>query len=319
MLATAGRTTGPVIGLIMLLLVVGAATRGYLPGGEHVAHRRAATGPLEPIILAALLAVSVGALVVAAIQRARQHRAVAGSMGELSATVGARRAKPAWRVLLIGVAAVAVWSLTVVVLTKLGAAHRFTISARLFGVRGEAPAAPAGPEAPAPVSPHPLPDGSTGAVFGPLLVLAAVLLVLIAAAVVIARSRRTAPAPPETGPVTAAGPAPSAGETLARAAELGLTRIADRSRGPREAIIDCYAVMERHLADVPDAAPREFDTPSEVLARAVEHHALPAENATRLVELFTEARFSPHLMTERHRSDAVAILRLVLDELRTPT
>lgn len=317
MLAAAGRTTGPVIGLIMLLLVAGAATRGYLPGAEHVAPGPAATGPLQPIILAALLAVSVGAVVVAVMQRARRHRAVAGSMGELSATIGANRAKPAWRVLLIGVAAVAVWLLTVAVLTKLGAAHRFTISAGFFGVRGEAPAASAGPEAPAPVPPRPLPDGSTGAVFAPLLVLAAVLLVLIAAAIVIAR--RSRPAPPESGPVTTAAPAPSAGESLARAAELGLTRIADRSRGPREAIIACYAVMERHLADVPDAAPREFDTPSEVLARAVEHHALPAENATRLVDLFTEARFSPHLMTERHRADAVAILRLVLDELRIPT
>jgi hypothetical protein len=98
-----------------------------------------------------------------------------------------------------------------------------------------------------------------------------------------------------------------------------LTRIADRSREPREAIIACYAVMERHLADDPDVAPREFDTATEVLARAVEHHALPADNAARLVELFAEARFSRHLMTERHRADAVAMLRLVLDELRAPT
>ena len=51
---------------------------------------------------------------------------------------------------------------------------------------------------------------------------------------------------------------------------------------------------------------------------AVEHHALPADNATRLVELFTEARFSAHLMTERDRADAIVALRRVLDELRNP-
>lgn len=146
---------------------------------------------------------------------------------------------------------------------------------------------------------------------------AAGLLVLTAAVVVAACSRRPALRSPNAAPVAA--PAPTAGETLARAAELGLVRMADRSREPREAIIACYAVMERHLADLPAVAPRDFDTPTEVLARAVEHHALPADNASRLVELFVEARFSPHLMTERHRTDAVAVLRLVLDELRAPT
>ncbi|BBX22713.1 hypothetical protein MTER_21240 [Mycolicibacter terrae] len=318
-MAAAGRTTGPVIALIMLLLVAGAATRGYLPGGEHVAHRPAASGPLEPIILAALLAVSVGAVAVAVVQRARHRLAVPGSMGTLSRTAGARRGKPAWRVLLIGLAAVALWLLAVVVLARLGGVHRFAVPAGFFGQHGDVPGSPDAPQSPAPTPLHPLSDGARGELLGSLLVVTAALLVLIAAAVFIARARRTRPRSPATGVATAAGRAPSAGETLARAAELGLTRIADRSREPREAIIACYAVMERHLADVPDAAPREFDTPTEVLARAVEHHALPAENASRLVELFTEARFSPHLMTERHRADAEEILRLVLAELRAPT
>ncbi|OBI25049.1 DUF4129 domain-containing protein [Mycolicibacter sinensis] len=317
-MAAAGRASGPVIALIVLLLVAGAATRGYLPGREHVAHRPAASSPLESIILAGLLAVSVGAIVVAVVQRARHQRAVAGSMGKLSPTAGAHRGRPAWRVLLIGLAAVTVWLLAVMILAKLGGAHRFAVPAGFFGARGEVPAAPTAPQAPTPAPPHRLPGGSPSDLASDLLVAAAALL-LIAAGVFVARFRRAGPPAPATGAATPAVAAPTASETLARAAELGLTRIADRSREPREAIIACYAVMERHLADVPDAAPREFDTPTEVLARAVEHHAVPAENASRLVELFTEARFSPHLMTERHRADAVAILRLVLDELRAPT
>lgn len=91
----------------------------------------------------------------------------------------------------------------------------------------------------------------------------------------------------------------------------------DLSREPREAIIACYAAMERELAHVPGAAPQDFDTPSEVLARAVEHHVLHADNAVELVNLFTEARFSPHVMNEGHRDEAVRVLRLVLDELRS--
>lgn len=78
-----------------------------------------------------------------------------------------------------------------------------------------------------------------------------------------------------------------------------------------------HAAMERELAHVPGAVPQDFDTPSEVLARAVERHALHADNAVQLVNLFTEARFSPHVMNEGHRDVAVRVLRLVLDELRS--
>ena len=109
-------------------------------------------------------------------------------------------------------------------------------------------------------------------------------------------------------------PAP---DPLARAAELGLAEVGDLSREPREAIIACYAAMERELENSPEVVPRESDTPSEVLARAVEHHALRADSATELVDLFEEARFSPHVMTEEHREVAVRVLRLVLAELRS--
>jgi hypothetical protein len=73
--------------------------------------------------------------------------------------------------------------------------------------------------------------------------------------------------------------------------------------------------MERELTRVPDAMPQEFDTPSEVLARAVAHRALKADSATELVDLFEEARFSVHVMTEAHRDAAVRVLRRVLAEL----
>ncbi len=316
------RTSGRVIALLVLLLAAGAATRGYLPGVTHNPRHPGTASPVESILLAALLTVSLGAVAVAVVHRARHKRASAGSMGVLPVRGGAHRARLAWRALLIALAAVVLWLLAIFVLARLGGAHRFTFPAGLFEPRGDLPASPAAPDAPSPASPRdPLPrlDGSTGDVFGYLLVLSAGLLVLVVAAIVAARTRRVPPAPADTGAVPVLTRTPTAGETLARAAELGLTRIADRSREPREAIIACYAVMERHLADVPDAAPRDFDTPTEVLARAVEHHALPAHNASRLVELFTEARFSPHLMTEQHRADAVEILRLVLEELRAPT
>ncbi|WP_231127180.1 DUF4129 domain-containing protein, partial [Mycobacterium colombiense] len=128
--------------------------------------------------------------------------------------------------------------------------------------------------------------------------------------------RRWRPAAPVIADEPAESPAPAPrSESLARAAERGLAEMTDLSREPREAIIACYAAMERELAQVPGAVPQEFDTPTEVLARAVEHHALHADNAGQLVNLFAEARFSPHVMNEGHRDIAVGVLRLVLDEL----
>jgi len=109
--------------------------------------------------------------------------------------------------------------------------------------------------------------------------------------------------------------AASGSESLARAAEKGLAEIGDLSREPREAIIACYAAMERELEHIPGSAPQDFDTATEVLARAVRQHALSADNATQLVDLFAEARFSPHVMNEQHREVAVAALELVLAEL----
>ena len=147
---------------------------------------------------------------------------------------------------------------------------------------------------------------------------AAVIFLLVIAMGTVAASRVR---PPVTQAYPVAGdPAPqtaAATESLARAAELGLAEIGDFSREPREAIIACYAAMERELMQVPIAAPQDCDTPTEVLARAVEHHALHADSATQLVDLFEEARFSPHVMNEGHRGVAVRALRLVVAELRS--
>ena len=135
------------------------------------------------------------------------------------------------------------------------------------------------------------------------------------------RVAQTATCAPRRGPPTVSSPKlptqPGAAESLARAAEVGLAEIGDLSREPREAIIACYAAMERELTHVPGAVPLDCDTPSEVLARAVDRHALRAASATQLVELFEEARFSPHVMNEGHRDTAVDALRLVLADLRS--
>jgi len=122
---------------------------------------------------------------------------------------------------------------------------------------------------------------------------------------------------PSGEPEVSSSPRPVVSGSLVRAAELGLAEVTEPGRDPRAAIVACYAAMERGLAEAPDAAPLASDTPSEVLARAVDQGALHADAAAQLVGLFTEARFSPHRMTEKHRESAVEWLRIVLNDFRS--
>jgi hypothetical protein len=160
-----------------------------------------------------------------------------------------------------------------------------------------------------------VPHADNGHLLESLYGITAILLLVVIVGTLIATRTRRAAASTTKGDGDNRG-AMDASAPLARAAEVGLAEVEDPSREPRKAIIACYAAMERELANVPDAMPQDFDTASEVLARAVEHHALGPGTATQLVELFDEARFSPHVMGEHHRDLAVEVLQRVLAELR---
>ncbi|MCW1959698.1 MAG: DUF4129 domain-containing protein [Mycobacterium sp.] len=143
-----------------------------------------------------------------------------------------------------------------------------------------------------------------------------VLVMMMAVSTVVAAVRNRSTLPPV---VLTAGPPPTSPpqvQPLAVAAERGLAEVANLALDPRAAIIACYAAMERALADAPGAVPQASDTPSEVLARAVGNRTISTRSAAALVDLFAEARFSRHTMTEEHREQAQQALRSVLDEVR---
>lgn len=306
------KPTGRAVALIVLLLVVAAALRGYLPA-RHDAIRNESGSRAALAFVVAALAVTLALIAVAVIARLRDPRAPAPSAAGLSDMLGTGKGRPNWRVLLIGLGVIAAWLLIMLLLTR-------------FLPHGVAPAPPDSGSAAASTHPpaaasqqHPhRPRGGSQNMLGILLACTvAMVVMLVVGTVATARRRWRPPARAVTDePGEAPAPAPRS-ESLARAAERGLAEMTDLSREPREAIIACYAAMERELAHVPGAVPQEFDTPTEVLARAVEHHALHADNAVQLVNLFAEARFSPHVMNEGHRDMAVGVLRVVLDELRS--
>ena len=305
------KPTGRVVALIVLLIVVAAALRGYLPSPDS-SHAELGGNRAALMIIVAVLSVTLALVAMAVVARLRDPVAVAPNTADLSELLGSGRGRPNWRVLLIGLAVVVAWLLLTLLLSH------------LFASDGDSPPVltPDATQSPSPKAtappPRQNPPNNSGDVFGILLASTVpFLLIIVTGAVIMARRRRraaTSVAIVDDYVQSTAAPPPPA-ESLARAAELGLAEIADLSREPREAIIACYAAMERELAQVPDAAPQDFDTATEVLARAVEHHALHADNAVQLVNLFAEARFSPHVMNEGHREVAVRVLRLVLDEL----
>jgi hypothetical protein len=308
------KPTGRVVALIVLLIVVAAALRGYLPAHDRAAHAESGGNRAAMIFVIAALAGTITLLAVAVIARLRDPRAVAPSAGNVSDMLGTGRGRPKWRVLLIGLGVIVAWLLIVMLLSRLSVPHGITPSAPPPG-----PTTSPSAHATAP-PPQQHPQNNTGDMVGILLAaMVPMLLIIVAGSAVMARRRWKA-----STPSTIADdhierpPAPERTESLVRAAELGLAEIGDLNREPREAIIACYATMERELANVPGAAPQDFDTPTEVLVRAVEHQALHADHAVELVNLFEEARFSPHVMSERHREVAVQVLQLVLAELRSP-
>jgi hypothetical protein len=307
------KPTGRVVALIVLMIFGAAALRGYLPAQDHAVHNEPGSGRAALTFVIAALAATVALLAIAVIARLRDPRAVAPSVGELSELVDTDKGRPNWRVLLIALAVIAAWLLMVTLLYRWLMPHDLNPAAPT-----PAPAAPPSVHATGP-PPQQHPQDKTGDMFGILLVgTIPMLLVVVAGSVIMARRRWRATTPGIIADDYFESPTPTPrSESLVRAAQVGLAEIGDLNREPREAIIACYAAMERELANVPGAVPQDFDTPTEVLIRAVERRALHADNAAQLVNLFEEARFSPHVMNEGHREVAVNVLRLVLAELRS--
>jgi hypothetical protein len=86
-------------------------------------------------------------------------------------------------------------------------------------------------------------------------------------------------------------------------------------RDPRRAVIAAYARMERALgaAGVPRVA---HEAPFEYVGRALRNLEVGERAVRRLTDLFERARFSTHAIDEGMRTEAIAALTEVRDELR---
>lgn len=303
------------VALIVLLVVTGIALRGHLPGVNRSPPEGSTHNPAAMIAVIALLGAAIVIITIAIVATLRQPRAPRQSAQHLERASGGERTRPSLRALLIVLGVILAW-LIVVLLLQLTAVTDFGHPSPANAPSTATPtASPTPPPPTAPPQPSHQPGTDT---FWFLFATTMFMLVLWAAGMVIAlvRHRRA----PNLQPVAGDPAEPEPQQTphsLAVAAERGLAEMGDLSREPREAIIACYAAMEKALANSPGAVPQDSDTPSEVLARAVDHDAIHAGTANELVDLFAEARFSPHVMNEGHREVAVRALQLVLAELKS--
>jgi hypothetical protein len=300
-----------VVAVIVLLIVAAAALHGYLPGAEAPPRDRPTSSLGSLFAVIAMLVVSMAIIVIAVVTQSRT-RPVSHGQGELPRERAGGRQPLTWRMILIAVAVVIAWLLLVALLPRMNA--QLGIDAPPPPDAGTPPSAAPAPPGEPPEAPEPSSNVFSLLAGSTVLLM---MLVFVGAAIAGRRQRRRVLPAAATGDEHPTATTVSASDPLTRAAEIGLAEAGDLSREPREAIIACYLAMERELENSPEVVPRESDTPTEVLARAVEHDALRADNATELVELFEEARFSSHVMTEDHREAAVRVLSLVLAELRS--
>ncbi|GHF67775.1 membrane protein [Kitasatospora xanthocidica] len=176
----------------------------------------------------------------------------------------------------------------------------------LLVLQGRTSGAPEVPHPPLPdFSPQPVPAattapvpvdaaGAAGLLLTALLALAGVAAVVLAVVVAVRLSRWTRrPETPELPAVEAAPADPEA--ALAEAVDSGLRALAGADA--RAAVIACYAAMEGSLAA--SGLPRQsWESPTELLRRALSDERIDAAGARELTALFREARYSTHPMDD---------------------
>jgi hypothetical protein len=126
------------------------------------------------------------------------------------------------------------------------------------------------------------------------------------------RLRGDAPRRPDATAPTA-GDAEDDPDDVEAAVADGLAGLAEGS--PRNAVVACWVRLE-DVAEAQGLPRRPADTPAEFVGRALDAYPVDPEALARLADLYREARFSTHPLTEAHRAEARSCLERIAFGLR---
>ena len=103
------KPTWRVVALIVLLIAVAAALRGYLPARDRMTHAEPGSSRAALVFIVVALSATLTLLAVAVIARLRDPRAAAPKTSDLSDMLGTGMGRPSWRVVLIGLGVIIAW------------------------------------------------------------------------------------------------------------------------------------------------------------------------------------------------------------------
>ena len=130
----------------------------------------------------------------------------------------------------------------------------------------------------------------------------------------LARTRRRRRGPPESVAFEVLGPAAQVTETMAEDADEQRELLAFEG-APRNAIVACWDRFEQQAVRG-GVERRPWQTTSEFVLAALDLVGADHGAVGRLADLYREARFSDHPMTEDHRQEALAALDTIHGSLR---
>jgi len=106
-----------VVAVVALLIVLAAALRGYLPGGETPQQDRPTSGLGSLFAVVAMLTVSMAIIAIAIITQARR-RAPSSAGGPPRRELAGERRPVTWKMVLVGVGVLAAWLLLIALLSR---------------------------------------------------------------------------------------------------------------------------------------------------------------------------------------------------------
>ena len=129
----------------------------------------------------------------------------------------------------------------------------------------------------------------------------------------VARSRRRRRGPPESVAFEVLGSGSQVTEVMSEDAEEQRTLLAVEGE-PRNAIVACWDRFEQQAVRG-GVERRAWQTTAEFVLAALDLVGADRGAVARLADLYREARFSDHPMTEQHRHEALAALDTIHDSL----